>query len=112
MDVLTGVISLTSIPGFLYYGALVIIGIFFSGFYLKNKLATICKDSNKELEDQMNELTERLKEHEKQTITIPEYNKDMLAVRALVGDIKEDVRLGFTALNQRIDALLLSAKSI
>lgn len=112
MDVLTGVISLTSLPGFIYYGFLVVLGVFLSGFYLKSRLATLCKDSNEQLENKVNELTTRLKEHEKQTITIPEYNKDMLAVRALISDIKEDVRLGFGALNSRIDALLIAGKAV
>jgi len=106
---LSNIVGINGLPAAVYYGALILITVFFAGFYLKSKLAKLCAETNTELETRMKILEDKLKQHEADTIKVSTYEKDMANVKDLFIDIKRDIREGFIAVNTRIDTILQKA---
>lgn len=105
---LTGLVGNTGPAAAIYYTMIVLISIFLGGFYLRNKLSSLCSESNKELVDRMTLMELKLKELEAEAVKIKTYEKDMSNVKDMFSDIKTDMRDGFASINKRIDMLLLN----
>lgn len=107
---LSNVVGLTGLPAFLYYSSIVLITVFFSGWYLNSKLRKICQDNNVELESAVKVLEARILKQETETLKMAEYTRDMASVCESIKEIKKDVKDGFAALTLRIDNLSLNFK--
>lgn len=104
---LSSITGTTGVPAMIYYSGMILIAVFFAGWFLNTKLKSLCEDNNRERDDKMREFEARLAKHESETLRVQEYNRDMNNIADSMKEIKQDVKDGFAALTLRIDNLSL-----
>lgn len=105
---LSGFVGNTGWASTIYYFTVLIVGVFCAGFYLKNRLAKLCAENNKDLEDRMKILETNLVKQTDEALKVSTYNRDMENVARMFLEIKQDMREGFKIISARIDTLLQS----
>lgn len=108
MDALANIIGTSGIPALFYYGFMAIASVFLSGWFLKTKLAAICEENNKGIEEKMQALIARVARLEEEAVRKEQHDKEMSALSNTLSDIQRDVREGFANQATRIDALFAS----
>lgn len=108
---LSNIVGLTGIPAFLYYSFMIVIAVFFAGWFLNSKLRHICEDNQKELENTVQEMLKRVDTLERDTLKVSTYQEGMSNVCKLIQEVKHDMKDNFNSLSRRIDELLLSKQA-
>lgn len=108
MDQLGNLFPMSGIPSAIYYGCIILVTVFLSGWFLNSRLNKLCKDTQQDLEDEMIKLKNKVTALENDKIHKTTYEEGMRNVCELIGEVRREMKENFNSLSGRIDTLLLA----